>query len=146
VAPEDAERQGNGGAATAGSVTALDYIAVTAAIRSTVEAVLKHDAPMQVAVAAAAARILAGAPDIGPADHAERPLERLRRENATAMAQIEALAAAGRGRAACAIVARRMATNPADPLEVEMLAQRFRRLRRDQQKSERCSVAFTINV
>jgi hypothetical protein len=61
----------------------------------------------------------------------ERTAERRRRENAAALAQMAELHRQGKGRDAASIVARQMAVDPHDPHEVDMIAQRLRRLWRD---------------
>ena len=54
------------------------------------------------------------------------------------MADMEAR---GHGRNAAATAARRLAIDPHDPAECEILAQRFRRIRLRAKKSAHCSVA-----
>jgi hypothetical protein len=71
----------------------------------------------------------------------DRPSDRLRRENSLALAIMADHEAAGRGRHGAVSAAKRLALDPYDPAELEKLQQRFRRLRRDAQKNERCSVA-----
>jgi hypothetical protein len=61
----------------------------------------------------------------------ERPAEHRRRKNATALAQMAELHRQGKGRDAASIVARQVAVDPHDPHEVDMIAQRLRRLWRD---------------
>ena len=119
--------------------TANEILAISAAVRDAVTAVLDRGEPITSAVSAAVARILDGAE---PPQHmrAERPAERLARENAAALALMEDMHRRGQGRHAASSAARRFAIDPHDPLECEMLAQRWRRLWRTSKISEHRSV------
>lgn len=68
----------------------------------------------------------------------ERPAERIRRENAKALLEMAAL---GNTRDAAMLVARRRSS---DPHTREILAQRYRRLRRAK-RNEQCSVEVASN-
>jgi hypothetical protein len=115
---------------------------VGAAVRDAIAATTR-DVPLGSAVATVTAAVVAAIGGDGDAMNAsvarspERPAERRRRENAAAMVEMDELERQGRRRDAAMIVARRTAINPHDPNEIEMLAQRLRRLRRNETNSVR---------
>ena len=119
-------------------------IAVARAVRMALTAVIERRAPITDAVQAAVCAILSGESRVDNIKStAETPTERCRRENAIAMAIMDDADARGRSRDGAHEAAKRIAIDPGDPLELERLAQRFRRLRRN--KNERYSFA-TENV
>ena len=120
--------------------TAAEILAVTAAVRAAVTAVIEHGLPVHEAVTAAVTRHLGGVGVDNINSPPERPAERLARENAAALALMEDMHRRGQGRHAASSAARRFAIDPHDPLECEMLAQRWRRLWRTSKISEHRSV------
>ena len=108
-------------------------------LAATVRAVVAAHIARHGSVDAAAVRagLLRAANDF---DGAERPAERRRRENAWALGRMEKLHHAGKGRSAAMITAKELAIDPGDPAEVEIIAQRLRRLwRQHPKKNEQCS-------
>ena len=103
-------------------------LAAHTAVRAALVAAIEQRITVEQAVARVVSRLFHDEP--AETDRAERPSERLRRENETALAGMLSLETRGKSRQAALIVARRLAQNPRDPAELERLAQRFRRLRR----------------
>lgn len=106
---------------------AREILAIDEAIRTVISDAVARRCPEEIAVARAVAIAISGPTEATPA---ERPSERRRRQNREALAAMAALEGQGKSRAAASIVARHLATDPSDPAEIWMLAQRFRRLRR----------------
>jgi hypothetical protein len=120
-------------------MTDLELLAIERAVRAAVTNIIERAMPIQTAVRAAAVTLLQRAEP--ERDHlAERPSERCARENRLALEIMRDFHASGRGRCGAASAAKRLATDPSDPLELEKLQQRFRRLWRDAKKNEHCSV------
>ena len=117
--------------------TAAEYLAVEREVRAVIADVITGRCPAEIAVARVVTAVLVGPDEAAPA---ERPAERNARINASATAIMSELENQGRGRSAAAIAARRLATDAKNPAEIEMLSQRFRRLRRTRKLSERRSL------
>jgi hypothetical protein len=112
-------------------LAATVYAAVHAAVA---DAINVHAPPGVVAARATSAALAVIGDDQQPR---ERPAERRRRENAAMLAKMDELKRQGMRRGAATAAAKCVAVDPDDPLEVEMLAQRARRLCRN--KNEQCS-------
>jgi hypothetical protein len=125
------------------SSDAVREIMVARAVRAALTAVIERGAPVTDAVSAAVCAILEGDDKGSVRTFApETPTERCRRENQQAMAIMDAADARGRSRDGASEAAKQIATDPSDPLELERLGQRFRRLRRTANICEHRSVGY----
>jgi hypothetical protein len=127
------------------TVDVVRYLAVSRAVRAAIAMVIKRDAPIESAITAAVAAILApvqATPRPLGSVAAERPIvvnaAARDRQSAALLQEMDEAAAEYGDRAAATIVARRHCV---DPLERESLAQRLRRLRvrRNAQSSDRAA-------
>jgi hypothetical protein len=118
---------------------ARTLVAISRAITATLTAAIEAGAPIREAVHGAVLAHLGGAVRVEVAP--DRPSDRYARENAMALQIMADHDAAGRSRHGAASAAKRLAIDPHDPAELERLMQRFRRLKRDAKKNERCAVA-----
>jgi hypothetical protein len=123
-------------------MTALELQRLERAIRTAVVSVLEREVPIARAVRTAAVGLLQGDPDPAAALPHERPSERCARQNREGLLEMAELEAAGRGRDAAVVVAKRQVADPRDPAELYRRSQCLRRLRREQQRNN-AQCAFT---
>jgi hypothetical protein len=105
--------------------------AIAAAVRGAVLDALNRGVDVETAVARATAREIARFSNEVELPAPERPAQRLHRENAELLAQLDAM---GGGRDAAMKIARRTVVDPNDAVAVDLMAQRIRRLRRNRTK------------
>jgi hypothetical protein len=110
---------------------------ITAAVAAAVHSVMLDVLTRRLALPLAVDLVTRAALDAALGDERrERP--RRRYDATAALAQMSALEGRGKRRSAASILAKRMARNPDDPAEVEIIAQHLRRLRRKETRA--CSV------
>lgn len=116
---------------------AARHAAIERAVKAAALALLSHDQTIAEVVATLANAVAGEVPADVTAKESVAAVRQSRRDKM--VAELIRLEQEGRGRPAATIVARRFATDPRDPTEVESLATKLRRWRR--KKNGHCPVA-----
>jgi hypothetical protein len=118
---------------------AARHAAIERAVKAAALALLSHDQTIAEVVATLANAVAGGEPaDVTPREGVAAARQSRRDKMITDLIRLEQ---EGRGRPAATIVARRFASDPHDPTEVESLATKLRRWRR--KKNGQCPVAVS---